>query len=83
MTYLTDAEICPGSPNSYRFFVELASNEVELDAYDEPVPVAFKTLDVLVVEPTIEAIRRVIANQNWLKDFSIVDYWQPDPDCPF
>lgn len=82
MTYLTDSAIAPGS-SSYRFFVELASNEVELDAYDQAVPVAFKTLDILVVEPTIEAIRKLVAAQNWLSDWSIVDYWQPDPDCPF
>jgi hypothetical protein len=80
---LTAPEVVEQKLTGRRFFVELASHEVELDAWGIPVPVDFKTIDVVVTEPTREAISAQIVDYQWLKGYSIVDYWQPDSDYPF
>ena len=80
MTYLSADNI---SGDSYRYFVELASNETELDAWGEPVPVSFKTLDVVVAEPGIDAVVGLLVQQDWLNGYTVCDYWQPEDECPF
>jgi len=82
MTYLSADNI---AQEQYRFFVKLASNEVEVDPWDEPVPANFKAIDVVVTQPTQEAIATLIASYDWLKEYSIVHYWQESEDeyCPF
>lgn len=84
MTQLLIAqEVVEQKLTGHRFIVELASHEVELDTWGIPVPVDFKTIDVVVTEPTREAISAQIVDYQWLKGYSIVDYWQPDSDYPF
>jgi hypothetical protein len=62
------------SPSTYRYMVELASDRLDRDG----VPLEFKTIDVLVTEPTEEAINLLLQSANWLEGFTMVDYWQPD-----
>lgn len=80
---LVAQEVVEQKLTGHRFIVELASHEVELDAWGIPVLVDFKTIDAVAGEPTREAICALIVDYEWLKDYSIVDYWQPDSDYPF
>lgn len=82
MTYLNADNI---AQEQYRFFIELASHEVELYPWDEPVPVSFKIVDVVVSQPIAQAIATLIASYEWLNGYSIVHYWQENEDeyCPF
>lgn len=57
MAYLTDSEVYANQPTYHRFIVELASDEQELDVWEIPVPKDFKIIDVVVVQPTVEAIK--------------------------
>lgn len=65
------------------FKVELATNESELDAYGVEVPADYKTIDVDVVEPTIEAITLLLQSTGELDGWGIVAHWQPEycSDC--
>ncbi len=47
--------------SAYRYMVELASIELVLDAQGVPVPKDLKTIDVVVSEPSKEAIETKIA----------------------
>jgi len=65
---------------TYRYFVELASNELGY----EGVPERFRIVDVVVMEPTQEAIESLIAAAGWLDGWRIVSNWVPvEEDCPF
>ena len=65
-----------------RYFVELASHASELDAYGVEVPSDYKTLDVVVTEPTNDAIEVLLRAAGHLEDYSIVRRWVPeDCDC--
>jgi len=67
----------------YKFFVELVSKQVEFQD-DRLVPVRTQILDVVVVEPTREAIERLLASCGWLEQWQIVSYSRPDAtDAPF
>lgn len=81
MPYLTAPEAISTSAQTYRYIVELASNNCDW----EGVPTDWKKIDVVVMEPTRDAIALVIAAAGWLKDWGIADYWQPIDceDCPF
>ena len=84
MTQLLTASLVIEQKKTYHcFYIEPASDEQELDAWGIPVPVDFKTIDTVVAEPTREAICALIADYEWLKGYSIVDYYQPDSDYPF
>ena len=79
---LSAPETLTSPASAHRFMVELASNELVLDAQGIPVPAHFKTLDVCVVEPTREAITTVLKAAGHLEAYQIVDYWTPqDCDC--
>lgn len=69
--------------NEHRFYVELSSKELELDSQEIPVPKDFKLIDLVVAEPTEQAIRAAIAATNWLKGYSIVSWWKPEDESPF
>ncbi len=64
---LTALEATPYS--GHRFLIELASDEVELDAWGIPVPKDFKAIDVVVAVPSKEAIEAVIADTPWLRSY--------------
>lgn len=67
---------------AFRYLVELASNELELDRFGELVPSDYKTLDVVVEFPTIEAITALLQEGGYLNDWGIVGYSVPsDCDC--
>ena len=75
---LTSPEAIAQPTQSKRFMVELASNELDF----EGVPEYFKTLDVCVTEPTIEAITVFLKAAGYLDNWGIVDHWVPtDCDC--
>jgi len=44
---------------------------------------AFKFLDVVVLEPTEEAMKSVIAAVDWLSSYTIVSYWIPQNSDEF
>ncbi len=79
MTYLTASD--PTQSGSYRYFAELASTELDYDG----VPEYFRIVDVQVSEPTQTAIEHEIAARDWLKGYTLINYWQPEDcsNCPF
>lgn len=78
MPYLTAPEVYTTKQLTYRYFVELASNQLDCEEVSE----SFRIVDVVVLEPAIEAIETVIAAAGWLADYTVVSYWVPtDCDC--
>jgi hypothetical protein len=47
----------------------------------EGISLNVRTVDLLVSAPTREAIARAIADVQWLKGYSLVDYWLPESGC--
>lgn len=79
MAYLTAPDAI-GAKQWYRYYVELASLQRDC----EGVPEFTRTIDVVVTQPTIEAIVSVVAACSWLKDYSVVSYHEPSFDeAPF
>ena len=79
---LTAPQVLAAPAHSHRYMVELASIEVVLDARGVPVPASTKILDVLVVDPTAEAIATFLKAIGHLNGFKIVRHWQEeDCDC--
>lgn len=68
---LTSPEVYAWDLTGYRYFVELVSNKTQLQE-DRPIPIHTQVIDVVVTQPTEEAIAQLIATCNWLKDYSIV-----------
>lgn len=74
---LTDARIYEQHLAGHRFFVELVSQSLEpQDGY--PVPKATEIVDAVVIQPTEQAIASLVSACGWLKDYTIVRYWQPE-----
>jgi hypothetical protein len=80
---LTAPEVYSQDKAGHRFMVELASNELELDAWGVPVPKHIKVVDVVVSEPTLEALAQLIAASEWLQGYELVSFWQPEDSAPF
>lgn len=81
---LTAAEVIEQKLTGHRFMVELMTLELELDNLGIPVPVDFKVIDVVVAQPTAEAIEQLIASVPFLEAYSVVSFWKPEEcDCPF
>ncbi len=79
MTYLT-SDTAYSSPNQYRYFVELASTKTDY----EGIPEFWRVIDLVVAEPTKEAVENAITECEWLKGFELVSYFEPDFDAaPF
>lgn len=74
MPYLTATDATP--VDSHRFYAELASTKLDPDG----VPEYFRIIDIVVAEPSSAAIERKIASRDWLKDYSLVSYWQQSAD---
>ena len=63
-------------PTYWQYMVELLSNEIEDDGTGHAVPVDSLLADVIVLEPTLKAIKKV--NQPYLINWEIASYWKPE-----
>ena len=80
---VTSSEVYQRKLVGHKYFVELASIKWELQD-SRAVPVSAQEIDVLVAEPTIQAIERLLVSGGWLKDWQIVSYSRPDAhEAPF
>lgn len=80
MPLLTDSRIYEEKLQGYRYFVDLVSTDYELqDGY--PVPKRSETVDVLVVDPSEDAIRLLVASCRWLEGYEIVGCTREDDGC--
>jgi hypothetical protein len=57
--------------------MQLASKEVDY----EGVPERTQLIDVVVMEPTPEAIALLLEAAGYLKEWEIASYWQPTDGC--
>jgi hypothetical protein len=78
---LTAAEVYEQKLVGYRFKVSLASKELELDGWENPVPKNTKIIDIVVTKPTRSAIEQLIVVTGWLAGYEIVSFWTP-VNCP-
>jgi hypothetical protein len=79
MRYLTAPDAI-GAKQSYRYYVELASEQRDF----EGVPEFTRTIDVVVTQPTYDAIASLVAACSWLKGYEVVSYNEPNFDeAPF
>ncbi|PSB45513.1 hypothetical protein C7B80_16800 [Cyanosarcina cf. burmensis CCALA 770] len=79
MTYLTAPDAI-GAKQSYRYYVDLASEQRDF----EGVPEFTRTIDVVVTQPTHDAIASLVAACSWLKGYEVVSYNEPNFDeAPF
>lgn len=76
MKYLT-ASNAVGAKHSYRYYVELASDELD----HEGVPESYRIVDVVVLENTLDAIKAVITAADWLSGYTIAAHWLPKDGC--
>lgn len=58
---------------SYRYIVELTSKRLDYQG----VPEFTRTIDLLVTQPTLEAIKQLVATCSWLKGYEVVSYNEP------
>lgn len=75
MQYLTAPE-AQETKLTYRYFAELASNEFDY----EGLPKHCRIIDVVVLEPTEAALKTLMAATGWLKGYTLVGFWLPEPD---
>ncbi|MDZ4879101.1 MAG: hypothetical protein CLLPBCKN_008539 [Chroococcidiopsis cubana SAG 39.79] len=79
MAYLT-APDAVGAKQWYRYYVDLASEERDYQG----VPEFTRTIDVVVTQPSKEAIASLVAACSWLKGYSVVSYNEPSfEEAPF
>lgn len=76
MPYITALEARTTKQRTYRFFVELASKQLD----HEGVPESQHIVDVVVLENKLKAIKAVIAAAGYLSDYTIVAHGTPS-DC--
>lgn len=79
MTYLTAPQTQTTKQRTYRYFVEIASDKLDY----EGVPESFQIVDVVVLTPTRDAIKTLIAAAGWLNAFTIVSHWIPTDSTEF
>lgn len=80
---LTAKEVLTNKVAEYRYLVELASKQVQFQE-DRAVPLDTQVIDVVVTQPTYDAIAQLIATCSWLKGYSIVSYNKPSfLEAPF
>ena len=73
---LTAPEIIQAT-STHRYMIEVISNELD----HEGVSLDVRTVNLLVSAPTREAIALAIADVQWLKGYSLVDYWLLESAC--
>ena len=56
--------------------VQLMSKELELDAYDVPVPKDCKLIELMVLDDSKETIEQIIASTPDYQGYKVTDYWQ-------
>ena len=78
MTYITSTDAYT-SINQYRYFIQLASIKTDY----EGGPEFWRVIDLVVAQPTEEAIKSAIAECEFLEGFELVSYWEPDYMAPF
>lgn len=79
MTLLSASEAKSAKLRTYRYLVQLASYQLD----QEEVPEHVQLIDVVVLEPTLEAIKSLIAAAGWLDAFTIVSHWIPAESAEF
>lgn len=79
---ITDARIYQENLVGHRYYVQLISKQHETQD-NRLVPTRYEVVDAVVVEPTRESIEALIAATDWLKGYSIIDFWPPEDNCPF
>jgi hypothetical protein len=70
-------EITPDA-SAHHFRVEVASNTHD----HEGIPLDVRTVDLLVSAPTRETIALAIADMQWLKGYSLMNYWIGEDGAP-
>lgn len=79
MPQLLTAPEAKTAARTYRYYVELASTQLDFDG----VPEFFRLVDVVVAVPTQEAIVKAIADCQFLKGYELISYWTPEDEAPF
>jgi len=80
---VTSPEVVEKKSVGYRYLVELASKQVQLQD-DRAIPVDTQIIDVVVVQPSIETIEQLLASCGWLRDWQIISYSKADKlEAPF
>lgn len=64
---------------TYRYYVELVSLKLDY----EGVPERHQIIDVVTVDPAIEAITSLLETAGYLKGYRMVGCWKPETCCPF
>lgn len=72
-------EVLNAQRRTYRYFVELIGNQLDYEGVTE----SSQLVEVVVFEPTKEAIASVIAAAGWLSAYSVVSYWVPEDETEF
>lgn len=70
MPYLT-APAAQKTKLTYRYFAELASNKLDYEGLAEH----YQVINVVMLEPTEEAVKTLIAAAGWLKGYTLVSFW--------
>jgi hypothetical protein len=78
VAYVTDPQAQPTEP-TYRFYAELASNELDYEGIPERVCI----VDVVVTLPCEAAVRQLLDQKGWLNEWGIIGIWVPEEDSPF
>ena len=64
--------------------VQLVTQELELDAYDMPVPKDWKIIELVVLDDSKETIELLVASTPEYLGYRVTDYWQVIDDTePF
>lgn len=63
--------------------VQLMSKELELDAYEMPVPKDWKLIELLVLDDSRATIEQIVASTPEYFGYKVVDHWQCIDDQAF
>jgi len=79
MAYLTAPDAI-GAKQCYRYYVDLISVQRDYQG----VPEFTRTIDVVVTQPTQDAIVSLVAACSWLKGYEVISYREPSfLEAPF
>lgn len=79
VAYFTDPQTSIPGAETYRYYAELASNELD----EEGISERFIIADVLVAINCEAAVRQVLDDKGLLHEWGIVAIWQPEEESPF
>ena len=64
--------------------VQLVTEQLELDAYEMPVPQDWKVIELMVLDNSRETIEQIVASTPEYRGYKVADYWQVIDDAqPF